>query len=596
MLQNPASIESTLAPDVPEPDRLVAGTTRPTNLEIARSIALRPIGEIAADLGIMDEELQPFGRYIAKVDGRHLWERVKDRPNGHYVAVTGITPTPLGEGKTLVTIGLSMALNAIGKRAIGTIRQPSLGPVFGIKGGAAGGGYSQVLPMEEFNLHLTGDNHAVALAHNLLAAVVDAHLAHGNALDIDPVSVTWPRVVDVNDRALRQIVVGLGGRENGQPRETRFDIAVASEVMAILSLSRDIFELRRRLGAITVGYTRDRRPVTAEDLKAAGAMTVLLRDAINPNLLQTTEHTPMLVHTGPFANIAHGNSSVLADLLGLKLADYVVTESGFGADMGFEKLMHVKCRSAGLAPDVAVVVCTARALKMHSGRFSVSTGQPLDLGLHHENLDAIAAGAPNLEKQIENVGRFGVPVVVAINRFDTDTADELELIRTIALRAGALDAQVGDFWAHGSGGGEDLARAVIAAADRSAIDSVRPRYLYPLDAPIKQKIETIASQVYGADGVEYLPRAERQIRRYTEQGLGSLPICMAKTPLSLSDDPKLKGRPTGFRVTIREVRAYTGAGFLCPIAGDIMTMPGLSSTAAVHQIDIDDQGETVGLF
>jgi formate--tetrahydrofolate ligase len=521
---------------------------------------------------------------------------VKDRPNGRYVDVTGITPTPLGEGKSLITIGLSMALNAIGKRTIGTIRQPSLGPVFGIKGGAAGGGYSQVLPMEEFNLHLTGDNHAVALAHNLLAAVVDAHLAHGNALDLDPVSVTWPRVVDVNDRALRQIVVGLGGRENGQPRESRFDIAVASEVMAILSLSRDIFELRRRLGAITVGYTRDRRPVTAEDLKAAGAMTVLLKDAIDPNLLQTTEHTPVLVHTGPFANIAHGNSSVLADLIGLKLADYVVTESGFGADMGFEKFMHIKCRASGLLPNAAVLVCTVRALKLSSGRFKVVPSKPLDAAMQGENLEAIAAGAPNLEKHIENVGRFGVPVVVAINRFATDTPAELELVRTIALRAGAADAQIPDLWARGSAGGEDLARAVVTVAEAGPIEERSQRFLYSLGAPIKEKIETVASQIYGADGVEYLPRAERQIRQYTEQGLGALPICMAKTPLSLSDDPNLKGRPAGFRITIREIRAYTGAGFLCPIAGDIMTMPGLSSTAAVHQIDIDKQGETVGLF
>jgi formate--tetrahydrofolate ligase len=521
---------------------------------------------------------------------------VKDRPNGRYVDVTGITPTPLGEGKSLITIGLSMALNAIGKRTIGTIRQPSLGPVFGIKGGAAGGGYSQVLPMEEFNLHLTGDNHAVALAHNLLAAVVDAHLTHGNKLDLDPVSVTWPRVMDVNDRALRQIVVGLGGRENGQPRETRFDIAVASEVMAILSLSRDIFELRRRLGAITVGYTRDRRPVTAEDLKAAGAMTVLLKDAINPNLLQTTEHTPVLVHTGPFANIAHGNSGVLADLIGLKLADYVVTESGFGADMGFEKFMHIKCRASGLLPNAAVLVCTVRALKLSSGRFKVVPGKPLDAAMQAENLEAIAAGAPNLEKHIENVGRFGVPVVVAINRFATDTPAELELVRTIALRAGAADAQIADLWARGSAGGEDLARAVVTVAEAGPIEERSQRFLYSLGAPIKEKIETVASQMYGADGVEYLPRAERQIRQYTEQGLGALPICMAKTPLSLSDDPNLKGRPTGFRITIREVRAYTGADFLCPIAGDIMTMPGLSSTAAVHQIDIDKQGETVGLF
>ena len=567
-----------------------------TNLDIARSVPLKPIEEIAAALGVESAEWRPYGRHIAKLDGRRLWERIQARPDGRYVAVTGITPTPLGEGKTLVTIGLSMALNAIGTRAIGTIRQPSLGPVFGIKGGAAGGGYSQVLPMEALNLHLTGDNHAVALAHNLLAAVVDAHLTHGNALDIDPVSVTWPRVVDVNDRALRQIVVGLGGRENGVPRESRFDIAVASEVMAILSLSRDIFDLRKRLGAIVVGDTHDRRPVTAEDLRAAGAMTVTLKDAIDPNLLQTTEHTPMLVHTGPFANIAHGNSSVLADRIGLKLADYVVTESGFGSDMGFEKLMHLKGRSSGRLPDVAVVVCTARALKMHSGRFTIATGQPLDPGLQREDLAAIEAGAPNLEAHIDIVRRFGVPAVVAINRFATDTTAELELIRAIALRAGAVDAQIADLWAHGSAGGEDLARAVVRVADDTARTGVRPHVLYPLEASIAEKIEALAVHVYGADGVEYAPRAARQIRQYTDRGLGALPICMAKTPLSLSDDPKLKGRPRGFRISIREVRAYVGAGFLCPIAGDIMTMPGLSRAAAVHQIDIDDRGEIVGLF
>jgi formyltetrahydrofolate synthetase len=366
--------------------------------------------------------------------------------------------------------------------------------------------------------------------------------------------------------------------------------------MAILSLSRDIFELRRRLGEITVGYTRDRRPVTAEDLRAAGAMTVSLKDAIDPNLLQTTEHTPMLIHTGPFANIAHGNSSILGDVIGLKLADYVVTESGFGADMGFEKLMHIKCRAAGLVPDVAVVVCTARALKMHSGHYNVALGRSLDAGLQQENLDAITAGAPNLQKHIEIVGRFGVPVVVAVNRFSTDTPAELELIRAIALRAGAAGAEIADSWARGSAGGEALARSVVAVAEQTAPAERTPRSLYSLDAPIKEKVEAVAQQVYGADGVDYLPRAERQIREYTEQKLDTLPICMSKTPLSLSDDPRLKGRPSGFRITVREVRAYTGAGFLCPIAGEIMTMPGLSSTAAVHQIDIDDHGDIVGLF
>ncbi|MCC6174476.1 MAG: formate--tetrahydrofolate ligase [Chloroflexi bacterium] len=563
------------------------------NLEIARSIRLRPIAEIAEKLGIQVDELIPYGRAIAKLESDRLWARVKDRPNGRYIDVTAITPTPLGEGKSLTVVGLSMALNALGRRTVGTIRQPSLGPVFGIKGGAAGGGYSQVLPMEDLNLHLTGDNHAVALAHNLLAAVIDAHLAHGNALDLDPLSISWPRVVDVNDRALRQIVVGLGGRQNGLPRETRFDIAVASEVMAILGLSRDLRELRRRLGAIVVGTTRGGRSVTADDLRAAGAMAVLLKDAIHPNLLQTTEHTPMLVHTGPFANIAHGNSSVLADLLALKLADYVVTESGFAADMGFEKFMDIKCRASGLLPDAAVLVCTVRALKVHSGRYRVAPGKPLDPALEREDLEAVTLGLPNLEKHIENVRSLGVPVVVAINRFATDTPAELAAIRAASLRAGALDAQVSDVFARGSAGGLDLGRAVIAAAES---ETARPRFLYPLDASIADKIETVATRFYGADGVDILPAARKQIARYTEQGWSNLPICIAKTPLSLSDDPHKTGRPAGFRIAIREVRAYAGAGFLTPIAGEIMTMPGLPTRAAYQDVDLDDEGRIVGLF
>jgi len=567
------------------------------DLEIARSIPLLPITELAARLGIEEEELAPYGRYKAKIDAVALLRRTAARPNGRYVVVTGINPTPLGEGKSLTTVGLSMALNAIGRPAIGTIRQPSLGPVFGVKGGAAGGGYSQVLPMEEFNLHLTGDNHAVALAHNLLAAVVDNHLTHGNALDLDPLAITWPRVVDVNDRALRQIVIGLGGRENGVPRETRFDIAVASEVMAILGLSRDLAELRRRLAAIRVGLSRQRQPVTAADLRAAGAMTVLLRDALQPNLLQTTEHTPMLVHTGPFANIAHGNSSILADLVGLKLADFVVTESGFGAEMGFEKFMHIKCRASGLLPDAAVLVCTVRAVKMHSGRYTVAAGKPLDPALQREDLEAVELGAANLVKQVENVRAFGVPAVVAINRFTSDTPAELERLRAIALAAGAADCQVSELWARGSAGGEALARAVAAAADQARADGQGgPRFLYPLEAPIKEKIETIATTLYGAAGVDYLPRAEREIRQYTEQGLDRLPICIAKTPLSLTDNPSVKGRPRDFRITVREVRAYTGAGFLCPIAGEINTMPGMPTNAAVHAIDLDEAGQIVGLF
>ncbi|MBV9326065.1 MAG: formate--tetrahydrofolate ligase [Chloroflexi bacterium] len=573
-------------------------TTRPlTDLEIARSIQLQPIQSVAERLGVLDDELDPYGKHIAKIDAPAILTRLKDKPNGRYVDVTGITPTPLGEGKSLTTVGLSLALNHIGKSTIGTIRQPSLGPMFGIKGGAAGGGYSQVLPMESFNLHLTGDTHAVSLAHNLAAAVIDAHIAQGNKQDIDTVSVTWPRVVDLNDRALRNVVVALGGRAAGYPRETRFDIAVASEVMAILALARDLKDLRERLGAITIGYNRERKPVTAGDLGVAGSMAVLLKDALRPNLLQTTEHTAMLVHTGPFGNIAHGNSSVLADLAGLKLADYVVTESGFGADMGYEKFMDIKCRAAGVMPDAAVVVCTVRALKMHSGKFRIVAGRPLDPGLAQEDLHAIEQGAVNLQKHLENVRTLGVPAVVAINRFKTDAPAELELVRKIALESGAYAAEVSEVWEHGGKGGKELAEAVVSAAESSErVNGAAPHSLYPLDMPIKDKIETIARTMYGADGVEYLPEANRQIRQYTELGWDKLPICVAKTQYSLSDNAALKGRPSGFTVMIREVRAYTGAGFLTPIAGEIMTMPGLPSNAAYHSIDLDEKGEIVGLF
>jgi formate--tetrahydrofolate ligase len=562
-----------------------------SDLEIARSIPLQPIGQVAEQLGVLDEEVGLYGKYIAKIDAPAILDRLRDGPNGKYIDVTGVTPTPLGEGKSLTTVGLAMALNYVGKRTVGTIRQPSMGPLFGIKGGAAGGGYSQVLPMESFNLHLTGDTHAVALAHNLLAAAIDNHLMHGNELDIDSVTVSWPRVVDLNDRALRYVVVGLG-KGNGVPRETRFDIAVASEVMAILSLSRDLAELRKRLAAITVAYTRDKKPVTAGDLHVAGAMAVVLKDALQPNLLQTTEHTPMIVHTGPFGNIAHGNSSVLADLAGLKLADYVVTESGFGADMGFEKFMDIKCRAMGLMPDAAVIVCTVRALKMHSGRFKIAAGKPLDPRLKEEDLESVELGSVNLQKHIENVLRLGVPAVVAINRFGFDSPSELDLVRKLALQAGALDAEVSEVWEHGGAGGEALARAVIAAADCPS----SPRQLYPSDASIKDKIRAICIEMYGAGDVVYLPEAERQIRQYTAHGWDKLPICMAKTQYSLSDNASLKGRPSGFDVTIREVRAYTGAGFLTPISGEIMTMPGLPTNAAYKTIDLEENGEIVGLF
>jgi len=562
-----------------------------SDLEIAQRARLKPIAEIAAALGIDEDELELYGKFKAKVT-LPVMKRLAGRANGKYIDVTAITPTPLGEGKTTTTIGLSMALNRIGCRAVAAIRQPSLGPVFGIKGGAAGGGYAQVVPMEDFNLHLTGDVHAISLAHNLLAAMIDNSITHGNKLSIDPLTITWPRVVDVSDRSLRKIVIGLGGRENGQPRESGFDISVASEVMAILGLTTDLKDFRRRLGRIVVALDRQGRAVSAEDLRTAGAMAVLLRDAVKPTILQTTENTPVFVHAGPFANIAHGNSSIIADLIGLKLADCVVTESGFGADMGMEKFMNIKCRYSGLTPDAVVMVCTVRALKMHSGRYRVVAGRPLDPGLTREDTKAVEDGCANLEKQIENARLFGVPVVVAINVFDTDTEAEIEVVRRRSLAAGAEGAHLSAVWAKGGAGAEDLARAVLAAAERPK----QFRFLYELDRPIKEKIEVIAAKIYGADGVDYLPAAEQQIAKYTELGFAGLPICMAKTHLSISHDPALKGRPRGFRVPIRDVRASMGAGFLYPLLGEMRTMPGLPSEPNTWKIDLDDDGNVVGLF
>jgi len=562
-----------------------------SDLEIAQRAKLKPIIEIATALGIEEEEIELYGKHKAKIVLSVL-KRLAARRNGKYVDVTAITPTPLGEGKTTTTIGLSMALNRIGCRTVAAIRQPSLGPVFGIKGGAAGGGYAQVIPMEEFNLHLTGDVHAISLAHNLLAAMIDNCITHGNKLRIDPLTITWPRVVDVSDRALRKIVIGLGGRENGYPRESGFDISVASEVMAILGLTTSLKDLRERLGRIVIGLDYDGNAVTAEQLRTAGAMAVLLRDAIKPTLLQTTENTPVFVHAGPFANIAHGNSSIIADLIGLKVADCVVTESGFGADMGMEKFMNIKCRYSGLVPDAVVMVCTVRALKMHSGRFRVVAGKPLDPGLTREDPKAVAEGCGNLEKQIENARLFGVPVVVAINTFQSDAAAEVELIKERALAAGAEGAHVSEVWAKGGAGGEELAAAVLRAAEKPK----QFRFLYDLDRPIKEKIETIAAKIYGADGVDYLPLAEAQIKKYTDLGYGGLPICMAKTHLSISHDPALKGRPRGFRVPIREVRASMGAGFLYPLLGEMRTMPGLPSEPNTWKIDLDEDGNVVGLF
>jgi formate--tetrahydrofolate ligase len=562
-----------------------------SDLQIAQRARLLPIAEIAAGLGLEADEIELYGKHKAKVS-LDVIRRLAGRPRGKYIDVTAITPTPLGEGKTTTTVGLAMALGRVGCRTIAAIRQPSLGPVFGIKGGAAGGGHAQVVPMEDMNLHLTGDGHAVSLAHNLLAAMIDNAITHGNRPGIDPLTITWPRVVDMSDRALRRIVIGLGGRENGSPRESGFDIAAASEVMAILGLATSVKDLRQRLGRIVVALDRTGKAVTAEDLRAAGAMAVLLRDAIKPTLLQTLENTPVLVHAGPFANIAHGNSSIIADLIGLALADCVVTESGFGADMGMEKFMNIKCRYSGLRPDAVVMVATVRALKMHGGRYRVVAGRPLDPGLAREDLAAVEAGAGNLEKQIENARLFGVPVVVAINAFPTDTSAEVDLIRQRALAAGAESAHVSEAWARGGAGAEDLARAVLKAAERPR----QFRFLYDLEQPITEKIETIATRIYGADGVDYLPAAARQIETYTDLGYGTLPICMAKTHLSLSHDPALKGRPRGFRVPIREVRAALGAGFLYPLLGEMRTMPGLPSEPNAWKIDLDDQGNVVGLF
>ena len=563
----------------------------PEDIVIARRAKLKPIKSIAKKLGLKVKDLYLYGNYKAKVSLSVL-ERFKKRKNGKYIDVTAITPTPLGEGKTVTTIGLAMSLNRIGKKTTVCIRQPSLGPVFGIKGGAAGGGYSQVVPMEDFNLHLTGDVHAVGLAHNLCAAFLDNSVLKGNPLNIDPSSIMWRRVVDVSDRFLRNIKIGLGGPQDGFERDSGFDITVASEVMAILALTSGLKDLRKRLGRIVLATTKDGKPVTAEDIKVAGAMTVLLKDAVKPNLLQTLENTPCFVHAGPFANIAHGNSSIIADRIALKLSEYVVTESGFGADCGAEKFFNIKCRISGLVPDCVVMVCTVRALKMHSGKFSVVAGKPLDPELLKENLEALEEGCVNLEKQIENMKLFGVPVVVAINKFTTDTKNEIELIRRKAIEAGAEDAVLSEVWAKGSKGGTMLAKAVVCAAKKKTDF----KFLYRQDLPIKEKIETIAKKIYGAGSIRYEDAAEKDIALYTKLGYDKLPLCMAKTHLSLSHDPKLKGRPQGFTLPIRGVRASIGAGFLYPLCGTMRTMPGLPTHPAGEKVDIDKKCNIVGLF
>lgn len=563
-----------------------------SDLEIAQATKLKPITEIAENLGILKEEFEPYGEYMAKVK-LDIFERLKDKPNAKFITVTAITPTPLGEGKTVTALGLGQALAKIGKKVCNTCRQPSKGPTFGIKGGACGGGYSQVLPMENINLHFTGDVHAVETAHNLLAAAIDAHISHGNQLNIDPENVIWRRCVDLSDSALREISIGLEKETKGYPRKTGYDITVATETMAILALTISLFDLRKRLGKIVIGFTYDGKPVTAEDLKVAGAMCVLMKEAIKPNLVQTTENTPVFNHTGPFANVAHGNNSALADMVALKLADYVVTESGFGADCGFEKLVNVKCRLSGLEVDGAVVVATVRALKMHGGAFSVRPGVPLDKKvIAKPNMKALEKGCENLAKQIENVRIHGLPAVVAINRFSTDTDEEIELIRKKAIEFGAEDAVTSEVWEKGGEGGIELARAVVKALDKPH----KMKFLYPDDASIKEKIEIIATKIYGAEAIDYSPLAEEKIKLYTKLGYDKFPINMAKTHLSLSHDPNLKGAPKNFRVPIREVRASVGAGFLYPILGKMRTMPGLPSVPAATKVDIDRQGKTVGLF
>lgn len=618
----------------------------PSDIEIAQEAELKPITQIADEVGLLPTELELHGTYEAKVRLETL-ERLKDVPNGKYIDVTAITPTPLGEGKSTTMVGLSQALGAhLGKRVFTCIRQPSQGPTFGIKGGAAGGGYSQVVPMEDFNLHLTGDIHAITASNNLLAAAIDARIFHEasqpddqklfNALcppdkegkrrfspsmlrrlkklgiektdpneltpeersrfarlNIDPASLTWRRVVDTNDRFLREITIGKGPEEKGMTRETGFDITVASEIMAILALTTDLADMRERLGRIVIGTNKAGEAVTAEDLGVAGAMTVLMKDAIKPTLMQTLEGTPVFVHAGPFANIAHGNSSIIADRIALKLADYVVTESGFGADIGMEKFMDIKCRYSGLVPNVVVMVATVRALKMHGGGPKVVAGKPLDPAYTDENLDLLRAGLGNLQHHIKNARRFGIPVVIAVNSFKTDTPAEVELVRQAAIEAGAEDAVVATHWTEGGKGAVKLAEAVVKAAEKPSTF----KFLYPLDISIKEKIEIICKEIYGADGVDYLPEAEAKIVLYTRLGFDKLPLNMAKTHLSLSHDPNLKGVPKGYRIPIRDIRASVGAGFLYPLLGEMRTMPGLPTRPVFYDVDLDlETGRVVGLF
>ena len=582
----------------------------PSDLDIAQAAEQKPILEIAEQLGLEEEDLIFYGRYKAKVHLDAL-KKVTDRPRGKYIDVTAITPTPLGEGKTTTGIGLVQGLGAIGKKSIACIRQPSQGPTFGIKGGAAGGGYSQVIPMEDFNLHLTGDIHAITAAHNLVAAAIDSRWFHEGRLsdeqlaemglkrlNIDPYNITWNRVVDVNDRSLRNIILGLGGKWDGVPRQGGYDITVASEIMAILALTSGedyqsaLKDLRQRCGKIVVGQSTDRKPITTEDLGVAGAVAVLMKDAIHPNLMQTLEGQPAFVHAGPFANIAHGNSSILADQVAIRLGEYVVTESGFGADIGMEKFFNIKCRYSGLIPDCVVLVATIRALKMHGGGPRVVPGRPLDQAYIEENLELLEAGMANMQAHIRNAKLFGIPVVVAVNKFSTDTDAEVALVREAAIAAGAETAAMSDHWTNGGDGAIELAEAVVAACEKPSDF----KFLYPLDISISEKIETIAREIYSAGEVVFEPLAKRQIKFYQDNGFGELPICMAKTHLSISHDPALKNAPSGFTLPVREVRASVGAGFIYPLIGQMRTMPGLPSKPAFMNVDLDENGEVVGLF
>jgi formate--tetrahydrofolate ligase len=554
-----------------------------TYIEIAQEARMKPITEVAQTLNLLEDEIELYGKYKAKIN-LSAWDRLKDQPDGKLILVTAINPTPAGEGKTTTTVGLGQAMAKIGKKAMIALREPSLGPCFGIKGGAAGGGYAQVVPMEDINLHFTGDFHAITSTHNLLAALLDNHIQQGNQLNIDPRQVVFRRVMDMNDRALRKIVIGLGGRTEGVPRESGFDITVASEIMAILCLAKDLMDLKERFGRIVVGYTYEGKAVTAHDLEAEGAMALLMKDAIKPNLVQTLENTPVFVHGGPFANIAHGCNSIVATKLAMKLADYVITEAGFGADLGAEKFYDLKCRFGGLKPAATVIVATVRALKMNGGVAKENLGP--------ENLEALGRGIVNLEKHIENIGKFGVPAIVAINRFPTDTDAELEFIAQRCRELGAEFA-LSEVFTKGGEGGIQLAQAVLNIVDNKKSNF---KVLYELEMPIEQKIEKIAKEIYGADGVNFTKEAQVSIKKYTELGYEHLPICMAKTQYSLTDDQNLLGRPTGFNITVREVRLSAGAGFLVAITGAIMTMPGLPKRPAALRMDIDAEGKITGLF